>query len=625
MNKRGKLVLFVLFIILLVKIGYAQTEDAGFIWLNKSVNDVNWKISTQAASWSILALGKNGYNVDQGIDVLQHRKNLNGGWNNNVKDSSLAILALKESDVDISKSVEWLLKKQQKANTDGNWLIQIKTENEGSCEVSVDEGETKTFIVDNNKVSCDFDGNGDGYGNWIDLEGCGGFSLKAYSTVDVNCNNLGSADINLIYKNGNNYYLLQDKKSTNRFNFEIENSYFGDYESTLIATWVLNEIGEIQNVHTLSYLEGNIRDNFILDRALLYGITKKNVYKNWLEAKQNNFTGSLDGNVYNAAFTILNLKGTSLADKATDWIKNEQNTREQSTNYGSWGGSVEDTAIVLYSAFTAGGDIIVDDGVKGNVSLGNGVCGDFALDADEECDASYDSKGKKLQGDDRYCQVEEKCVKSGDANECSCKKVIGAVNDTKKEICDDKIDNDNNGKIDCLDFSCRNDVACTSAKKCNNDKICDSGESCTCSDCRNTIECKAISGEDEKEICDDKIDNDNNGAIDCKDNVCKDDPICKKKGFPWWIVSLIVLIIAGAIIYYFAFANKGRKPKEKKPFEQMLEKKHEGGFKMKPSIAGHTSQRPIQPQQKFSDYKDEELEKELDKSLKKAREIITKK
>ena len=622
MNKRGKFVISILFMLIISIIGVnAQTEDAGFQWLNKSVSDVNWKISTQAASWSILALGKNNYNVDSGVDVLLHRRNLNGGWNNNVKDSSLAILALEESDVDISKSVEWLLKKQQKANTDGSWLIQIKTENEGSCEVSVDEGDTKTFTVDNNKVSCDFDGNGDGYGNWIDLEGCGGFSLKAYSTVDVNCNNLGSADINLIYKNGNNYYLLQDKKSTNRFNFEIENSYFGDYESTLIATWMLNEIGEIQNVHTLSYLEGNIRDNFVLDRALLYGITKKDVYKNWVEAKQNNFTGSLDGNVYNTALVILNLKGSNLADKATDWIKNEQNTREQSTNYGSWGGSVEDTAIVLYSAFTAGGDIIIDDGVKGNVSLGNGVCGDSALDADEECDASYDSKGKKLQGDDRYCQVDERCVKSGDTNECSCKKVSLAVNETRKEICDDSKDNDGNGKIDCLDSGCRNDAACTSkTQQCNNDKICDTGESCLCNDCRNDIRCKSPT-EGDQEICDDGEDNDGNGDIDCKDAVCEDDPICKKKGFPWWIVTIVVLVIAFGLIYYFAFSK--RKPKEKKPFEDILEKKHEGGFKMRPSIAGHTPQK--QQPQRFSSYRDEELEKELDKSLKKAREIITKK
>ncbi|HLC56221.1 MAG TPA: hypothetical protein VJJ23_03220 [Candidatus Nanoarchaeia archaeon] len=622
MNKRGKFVISILFMLIISIIGVnAQTEDAGFQWLNKSVSDVNWKISTQAASWSILALGKNNYNVDSGVDVLLHRRNLNGGWNNNVKDSSLAILALEESDVDISKSVEWLLKKQQKANTDGSWLIQIKTENEGSCEVSVDEGDTKTFTVDNNKVSCDFDGNGDGYGNWIDLEGCGGFSLKAYSTVDVNCNNLGSADINLIYKNGNNYYLLQDKKSTNRFNFEIENSYFGDYESTLIATWMLNEIGEIQNVHTLSYLEGNIRDNFVLDRALLYGITKKDVYKNWVEAKQNNFTGSLDGNVYNTALVILNLKGSNLADKATDWIKNEQNTREQSTNYGSWGGSVEDTAIVLYSAFTAGGDIIIDDGVKGNVSLGNGVCGDSALDADEECDASYDSKGKKLQGDDRYCQVDERCVKSGDTNECSCKKVSLAVNETRKEICDDSKDNDGNGKIDCLDSGCRNDAACTSkTQQCNNDKICDTGESCLCNDCRNDIRCKSPT-EGDQEICDDGEDNDGNGDIDCKDTTCKDDPICKKKGFPWWIVTIVVLVIAFGLIYYFVFSK--RKPKEKKPFEDILEKKHEGGFKMRPSIAGHTPQK--QQPQRFSSYRDEELEKELDKSLKKAREIITKK
>ncbi len=71
--------------------------------------------------------------------------------------------------------------------------------------------------------------------------------------------------------------------------------------------------------------------------------------------------------------------------------------------------------------------------------------------------------------------------------------IVGRADaDADFEDCDDGVDNDDDGLVDCEDPDCASDPAC--------------------------------SGEDE--ICDDGIDNDGDGAIDCEDSDCALDPAC---------------------------------------------------------------------------------------------------
>lgn len=64
-------------------------------------------------------------------------------------------------------------------------------------------------------------------------------------------------------------------------------------------------------------------------------------------------------------------------------------------------------------------------------------------------------------------------------------------NQASVEICDDGLDNDNDGFIDCADNSCDSDPNCTAP-----------------------------------EVCNDGLDNDNDGFTDCEDNDCNADPDC---------------------------------------------------------------------------------------------------
>jgi hypothetical protein len=92
------------------------------------------------------------------------------------------------------------------------------------------------------------------------------------------------------------------------------------------------------------------------------------------------------------------------------------------------------------------------------------------------------------------------------------------------EICNNGIDDNNNGKIDCQD------PACMAADSCNDHNFC-TDDSCqangACSHVNNTLDCDAGcycgGGQKHESNCQDGIDNDGDGYKDCLDTDC---PAC---------------------------------------------------------------------------------------------------
>jgi len=64
--------------------------------------------------------------------------------------------------------------------------------------------------------------------------------------------------------------------------------------------------------------------------------------------------------------------------------------------------------------------------------------------------------------------------------------------------CDDQVDNDNDGKVDCADEDCTNAPGCSGTKY----------------------------GIPYETACDDQVDNDNDGKTDCEDADCLNAPNC---------------------------------------------------------------------------------------------------
>lgn len=116
---------------------------------------------------------------------------------------------------------------------------------------------------------------------------------------------------------------------------------------------------------------------------------------------------------------------------------------------------------------------------------------------------------------------ESGCGTAVDCNDSNNKVYPGAV-----EICNDKLDNDCDGKVDCADLDCANDLACAPAPTCTDSdgdgyfKQAGCGTSVDCNDSVGAINPGAV------EACNDGIDNDCDGMIDCADSECKASLIC---------------------------------------------------------------------------------------------------
>ena len=86
------------------------------------------------------------------------------------------------------------------------------------------------------------------------------------------------------------------------------------------------------------------------------------------------------------------------------------------------------------------------------------------------------------------------------------------------EVCNDGIDDDFDGDIDCLDANCLGDPSCV--EDCGNgvDDDQDALADCLDPDCELDAACE--------EICDDGVDNDGDGRFDCGDPYCAADALC---------------------------------------------------------------------------------------------------
>lgn len=88
------------------------------------------------------------------------------------------------------------------------------------------------------------------------------------------------------------------------------------------------------------------------------------------------------------------------------------------------------------------------------------------------------------------------------------------------EICNDGIDNDNDGLIDCEDDSCNSSSLC---EEICNDGIDNDGDGfidCADANCEDFQDCLI-------ERCIDGVDNDGDGLVDCDDPDCDSNPSCE--------------------------------------------------------------------------------------------------
>jgi hypothetical protein len=97
------------------------------------------------------------------------------------------------------------------------------------------------------------------------------------------------------------------------------------------------------------------------------------------------------------------------------------------------------------------------------------------------------------------------------------------INPLASEVCNDSIDNDCDGKVDCIDNECATDAACIVCTDNDTDGYSVEGYSCGAVDCNDNdlaVSPGAV------EHCSDVIDNDCDGLVDCADADCNGDIAC---------------------------------------------------------------------------------------------------
>ena len=595
-----KPILIIFLFLLVFSPAYALDKENGYAWLNKTLVENDWDFEIDALSLGILALQDAHYDVSDGLEVLEGKKTENS-WDERITDSALAILALEASGRDTSMEKEWLKNAIIEARVSGDWLIQVNTD-EGECTINYQDREKSITFIDGKAVECS-----NNY--WIDIKRCLTSQLSAYEEFLVDCNEVtGNPEISLLYREGDNYRIMPRQGSI-RTTLTLESGCFGDtkdstrcdFISSAFASWVLTSLGE-NDIYTHAYLTSNIEDR-VDHYALVYLITLEDSYADWLIEKQA-LSGSWDSDVYRTGLSVLALRQSSSykeeVDNAVEWLGTKQNS---DGSFGSSQTALEDTAMVLYGV----------SGVPGGSNglqqpPGSGYCGDLVVNEDEECDASYNNNGELLEGDTDDCLISERCVEPGRSNECTCQTI-------SEPECSLDIPCDSG--YECIRGECQLLAECERDSDCDSGEICSGGvcgerKECTSDrDCDLGKECVQNSCEDIPGYCFD--DSDCLEEEECIDNLCSE-----KGGFPIGIIIGILVVFVIGVAGYFAYQRFAKKPKKSSSADEFFTPRESP---LKPI----QQNREVRKMPSKKPYQDENIEKELDESLRKAKELLGKK
>jgi len=129
--------------------------------------------------------------------------------------------------------------------------------------------------------------------------------------------------------------------------------------------------------------------------------------------------------------------------------------------------------------------------------------------------------------------------------------------------CDDGVDDDEDGAIDCADSDCAADPACT--EDCANGVDDDDDEEIDCAD-RDCAEDDACG---ELELCGDAMDNDSDGQSDCDDSECSCDAACGGPSCPGGTISnrdMLMLTTVGACHAFSGSCSRAASPEITRTF-----------------------------------------------------------
>jgi hypothetical protein len=547
---------------------------------------------------SILALNDQNYEVANHVASLKNRQAEDeqcwpaGGCN--VIDTSYALLALYYTGEDVTEGIAWLNSSLKYAPLPGQWKLVLKSDMNGTCKIGTGTN-MKTFEIEDDKLK------GTANSDYLLLNEIG-IGNDLLPTINIDCAEGLASGANLVValnfeKNSYEKYLVGGGRFStgslivpNACLPKIPSSASCDYDSSLIGSWVLSEIGqEVNNFGTYTYLEialgsSDLELGFLtrfIEASLLKGTSSLKVsgFEDTLINNQE-IDGSWDSSVYASSVVSFALSPTSYSSEVThsrDYLQSKW------LPAGSWG-TVRDTAWALIalsgkSAFSLGFvtdfgtgyyESICDDGIDDDA--------DFLIDCDDgDCDEASACSDDYFDPDGGLEVLEDVDTETGLIK------------------CSDGSDNDLDGQTDCSDVDCMDLDICASPSNtgfCSTDSDCSSNEIC------DGGSCMFVSADEES-------------------------------GGAGWIIVLIIilLLIGGGAYFYVAYVKTGKfKFKKSVSFDKYKRARAMPARPVinRPSVAarptGSTVVKPAPAYKRAT--KDKGIEDELEVSLRKAEELL---
>lgn len=484
--------------------------DQAFTCLEEKAADCSG-LTTEEIALTILATPDNVF--DDCVNELKSRKSAEN-WGK-IKDTALAIMALKHAGEDTSSSEEWLLKQNQ-TPTDLIWYLQQDSNEAVQCNIAYD---TKDYSISINK-----DKKIDRSAGPCLTRSQSGFWLQIASTCydkkfQMECDKDFIAS--LIYRNKNSptIYVLQGTSSAPAFgsvDLKVTSKCFGDsacdYESTAWAALALMETGHTVDQFIPYIIAMSETSERYLPSAFIYALTNYEDYATSLIAQQKlgNYweaKSTVNNKYYDTSLALLALSNSAAEQitNAKDWLLFSQESS------GCWQNSVRETAMALWALEKRTG--------KPEAGAVTTRCTEAGF----------------------FCIPDGECVLGSDVSNnyfCGIGNTVCCTDENVKE---------------CSEYSgtaCTSDQICvgTIKKATDTDKCCTG----TCEEKVETNEC-----EDNYYTCMDTCSDFQEPvpayACDMGQTCCRTKTAQVEEGSPWWIWLLIILILAvlGAIGYVY--------------------------------------------------------------------------